>query len=142
MGVRLDHGLPDRRGEEGDGLGSTMQVRGAQVRGARDRGAKPGRLLFPRLVPSELEAGRAASTCVHVQPRAWLPVQWSKRTAPEGGRAVTAGGPAPEAPEVSSGGPAALPCPVTLHLGEKSNVHLEKALFALIVFKATPFQRL
>ena len=44
--------------------------------------------------------------------------------------------------EVSSGGPAALPCPVTLHLGEKSNVHLEKALFALIVFKATPFQRL
>ena len=38
--------------------------------------------------------------------------------------------------------PAALPCPMTLHLGEKSNVHLEKALFAFIVFKATPFQRL
>ena len=106
MVVQLDHGLPDRLGEEGDGPGSTMQVRGA-----RDRGAKPGRLLFPRLVPSELEAGRAASTCVHVQPPAWLPVQWSKRTAPEGGRAVTAVGPAPEAPgsELGRAGGPALP---------------------------------
>ena len=142
MVVWLDHGLPDRLGEEGNGPGSTMQVRGAQVRGARDRGAKPGRLLFPHLVPSELEAGRAASTCVHVQPPAWLPVQWSKRTAPEGGRAVTAVGPAPETPGSELGRAAALPCPVTLHVGEKSNVHLEKALFALVVFKATPFQRL
>ncbi|CAI9160501.1 unnamed protein product [Rangifer tarandus platyrhynchus] len=99
MVVRLDHGLPDRLGEEGDGPGSTMQVRGAQ-----DRGAKPGRLLFLRLVPLELEAGRAASTCVHVQPPAWLPVQWSKRTAPEGGRAVTAVGPAPEAPGTDASG--------------------------------------
>ena len=91
--VPLDHGLPDQLGEEGDGLGSKMQVRGA-----RDRGAKPGCLLFPCLVPSELEAERAASTCIHVQPPAWLPVQWSKRTAPERGRGVTAFGPAPKAP--------------------------------------------
>ena len=60
--VRLDHSLPDQVGEEGDGLGSKMQVRGA-----RDRGTKPGRLLFQCVVPSELEAGLTASTCVHVQ---------------------------------------------------------------------------
>ena len=66
--VGLDHSLPDQLGEEGDSFGSKMQVRAA-----RDRGAKPSRLLFPCLVPSELEAGRAASTCDHIQPPAWLP---------------------------------------------------------------------
>ena len=96
--VRLDHSLPDQVGEEGDGLGSKMQVRGA-----RDRGTKPGRLLFQCVVPSELEAGLTASTCVHVQ--------WSKRTAPERGRGVTAFGPALEAPgsELRRAGGPALP---------------------------------